>query len=109
MVWAGILLDGRTPLHVFERGSETGVRYRNEIFKPYVRLFRGVCHSEFILMDDNTRPHRALLVDKFLESEDIGHMDWPAMSPDLNPLEQVWDALKRAVATLNPLREPSRK
>ncbi|GBN31567.1 hypothetical protein AVEN_33925-1 [Araneus ventricosus] len=26
MVWAGIMLDGRTPLHVFERGTVTGVR-----------------------------------------------------------------------------------
>ncbi|GFW31452.1 transposable element Tc1 transposase [Trichonephila clavipes] len=26
MVWAGIMLDGREPLHVFERGSVTGVR-----------------------------------------------------------------------------------
>ncbi|GFV51837.1 transposable element Tcb2 transposase [Trichonephila clavipes] len=33
-------------------------------------------------MDDNARPHRALQVDEFLESEDIRHMDWPAKSPD---------------------------
>ncbi|GBN56782.1 hypothetical protein AVEN_245928-1 [Araneus ventricosus] len=31
MVWAGIMLDGRTPLHVFERDTVTGVRYRDEI------------------------------------------------------------------------------
>ncbi|GFW91966.1 uncharacterized protein TNCV_2152461 [Trichonephila clavipes] len=29
MVWVGIMLDGRTPLHVFERDSVTGVRYRD--------------------------------------------------------------------------------
>ncbi|GBM84805.1 hypothetical protein AVEN_217791-1 [Araneus ventricosus] len=39
MVWAGIMLDDRTPLHVFERGTVTGVRYRDEILEPYVRLF----------------------------------------------------------------------
>ncbi|GBM62442.1 Transposable element Tcb2 transposase [Araneus ventricosus] len=109
MVWAGIMLDGRTPLHVFERGSVTGVRYRDEILEPYVRLFRGAVGPEFILIDDNARPHRALLVDEFLESEDIHRMDWTARSPDLNPIEHVWDALGRAIATRNPLREPSRK
>ncbi|GBM32774.1 hypothetical protein AVEN_83740-1 [Araneus ventricosus] len=62
MVWAGIMLDGRTHLHVFERGTVTGVRYRNEILEPYVRLFRGAVGPEFILMDDNARPHRALLL-----------------------------------------------
>ncbi|GBL87031.1 Transposable element Tcb2 transposase [Araneus ventricosus] len=102
MVWAGIMLDGRTPLHVFERGTVTGVRYRDEILEPYVRLFRGAVGPEFILMDDNARPHRALLVDEFLESEDIRRMDWPARSQDLNPIEHVWDVLGRAIATRNP-------
>ncbi|GBL90472.1 hypothetical protein AVEN_179403-1 [Araneus ventricosus] len=36
MVWAGILLDGRTPLHVFEKGTVTGVRYRDEISPVFV-------------------------------------------------------------------------
>ncbi|GBO25667.1 Transposable element Tcb2 transposase [Araneus ventricosus] len=102
MVWAGIMLDGQTPLHVFERGTVTCVRYRDEILEPSVRLFRGAVGPEFILMDDNARPHRALLVDEFLESEDIRRMDWPDRSPDLNPIEHVWDALGRAIATRNP-------
>ncbi|GFU22946.1 DDE_3 domain-containing protein [Trichonephila clavipes] len=40
-------------------------------------------------MDDNARPYRGLLVDEFLESEDIRRMDWPAGSPDLNLIEHV--------------------
>ncbi|GBN43854.1 hypothetical protein AVEN_10997-1 [Araneus ventricosus] len=95
------MLDGPTPLLVFERGTVTGVRYRNKIL-VLCRLFRGAVGPEFILMNDNARPHRALLVDQFLESEDIRRMDWPARSPDLNPIEHVWDALGRAIATRNP-------
>ncbi|GBL82593.1 hypothetical protein AVEN_164457-1, partial [Araneus ventricosus] len=101
MVWAGIMLDGRTPLHVFEGGTVTGVRCRDEILEPYVRLFRSAVGPEFILMDDNAGPHRALLVDEFLESEDIRQMDWPARFPDHNPIEKVGDALGRAIATLS--------
>ncbi|GBM58914.1 hypothetical protein AVEN_80714-1 [Araneus ventricosus] len=96
------MLDGRTPLHVFERGTVTGVRYRDEILEPYVRLFRGAVGPEFILMGDNARPHRALLVEEFLESEDIRRVDWPVRSPDHNPIEHVWDALGKAIETRNP-------
>ncbi|GFX33810.1 transposable element Tcb2 transposase [Trichonephila clavipes] len=102
MVYAGILLDGRAFLHVFERGSVTSVRYREEVLVPYVHLFRCACGPETILMDGNVRPHRALLGDEYLESEDIHRMDWPGRSLDFNPIENVWDSLIRPIATRNP-------
>ncbi|GFW49853.1 transposable element Tc1 transposase [Trichonephila clavipes] len=43
IVWAGTMLDGRTLLHVFERGSVIGVRNRDEVLEPYVSLFRRAC------------------------------------------------------------------
>ncbi|GFX01475.1 DDE_3 domain-containing protein [Trichonephila clavipes] len=58
--------------------------------------------AEFLLMDDNTRPHRANIVDECLQSEDITRMDWPAYSPDLNPIEHVWDMLDRRIAARQP-------
>ncbi|GFU94330.1 transposable element Tc1 transposase [Trichonephila clavipes] len=105
MVWAGIMLDGRTPPHVFKRGSMTRVRRVMDshlVLEPHVYLFRGAWDPKFILMDDNVRPHRALLVDEFLESEDIRPTDWPARYPDLNPKEHVWDPLGRLIVTRNP-------
>ncbi|GFU28603.1 transposable element Tc3 transposase [Trichonephila clavipes] len=55
-----------------------------------------------LFMDDNARPHRANLVDEFLESEDIKRIPWPANSPDLNPIENLWDYLGRAIARRHP-------
>ncbi|KFM70283.1 Transposable element Tcb2 transposase, partial [Stegodyphus mimosarum] len=102
MVWGGIMIDGRTPLHVFSSGSVTGQIYRDEVLDPYVRLFRGAYGPDFLFMDDNARPHRANLVDEFLESEDIKRIPWPPNSPDLNPIENLWDYLGRAIARIHP-------
>ncbi|GFX46897.1 transposable element Tcb1 transposase [Trichonephila clavipes] len=39
------------------------------------------------------------IVDDYLESEGIGRMAWQAYSPVLNPIENLWDALGRAVSS----------
>ncbi|KFM71840.1 Transposable element Tcb2 transposase, partial [Stegodyphus mimosarum] len=95
MVWAGIMMDGRTDLHFFDMGSVTGQRYRDEVLEPYVRLFRGAVGPDFIFMDDNALCHRAVLVDDFLETENIQRMSWPENSPDLNPIEHMKIQLSR--------------
>ncbi|GFT14511.1 hypothetical protein TNCV_4004591 [Trichonephila clavipes] len=42
---------------------------------------------QFLFMDDNAPCYRTVAAEQLLESEDIERMDWPARSPDLNPIE----------------------
>ncbi|GBM33382.1 hypothetical protein AVEN_169916-1 [Araneus ventricosus] len=65
---------------------------------PLVRPFIAAMGTDAIFMDNNARPHRARLVRSYLESETIPQMAWPARSPDLNPVEHVWDMLGRRIA-----------
>ncbi|GFV79168.1 transposable element Tcb2 transposase [Trichonephila clavipes] len=100
-VWGGMILGSRTDLHV-QSATMTGHIYREVILEQHVRLFRGAMGAEFLFMYDNARPHRESIADECLQSEDIISMDWPAYSPDLNPIEHVWDMLGRRIADRQP-------
>ncbi|GFX47722.1 transposable element Tcb2 transposase [Trichonephila clavipes] len=75
LVWAGISLGGHTDLHVFHGGTVTGLRYRDEILDPYVRPYAAAIGNDFILMDDNARPHRARIVEEHLEDHGLERME----------------------------------
>ncbi len=67
--------------------------YRDEILRPIVVPFLHDHH--LMLQNDNARPHVARICTQFLEAENIPVLAWPAYSPDMSPIEHVWDALDR--------------
>jgi transposase len=53
-------------------------------------------------MDDNARPPRSREVTAYLQSEAVTSVPWPAMSPDLNPIEHIWDMLGNHIQAREP-------
>ena len=46
-------------------------------------------------MHDNARPHVARICRQFLNRNNVNVLPWPAVSPDMNPIEHIWDYLGR--------------
>ena len=80
MVWGGISVRSRTELLVLN-GTLTGQRYFNEVLQPVELPF--VQQHHVVLQDDNAIPHRARIVQQFLQQNNVDHLDWPARSPDV--------------------------
>ncbi|GFY35484.1 transposable element Tcb2 transposase [Trichonephila clavipes] len=106
LVYGGISIDGCTDLYIIRDGPLTARLYRDEILRPIVVPYAAAIGDDFIVMDDNCRPNRDNLVDYFLFEEGIVRVEWPACSPDMNPIEHVWDALGRRLASLQPPNSP---
>ncbi len=66
-------------------------RYRDEILRLIVMPF--IHDHHLMLPHDNAGPHVARICSQFLEAENIPVLAWPAYSPDMCPIEHVWDAL----------------
>lgn len=109
MIWGGILGGQKTPLVLWQRdnwGTITAHSYVEHVLAPVLWPFwyhesrrRG---ESLWVMEDGASAHRAIYTQAFRQLHHMLKMDWPPSSPDLNPIEDVWNLLKDNINARQP-------
>ena len=95
--WYGAVYRGATGHLVVIEGNLTSRRYIDEVLEPVVVPFLQNHADVTLYQQDNARPHSARLTTDFLGQNNVPVLPWTAFSPDLSPIEHLWDQLGRRV------------
>lgn len=100
-IWGCFGRGGFGKIHIF-RENLTGKLYREILDEHLLPSAARVVPASWVFQDDNDPKHRSHVVEAWLTEHKIKHLDWPANSPDLNPIENVWRPLKDNIAARQP-------
>nr|CAH7742060.1 unnamed protein product [Callosobruchus chinensis] len=98
--WRNVLFSDESRFGLVSE-TRTGAYYLQNIIIAIVQPLRNEIGDQFSFMDDNARPHHTRAVQQVLENGNIARLEWPAMSPDMNPIRHVWDYVSRAIFNRN--------
>ncbi|CAH1982627.1 unnamed protein product [Acanthoscelides obtectus] len=98
MVWGAIAYGSRSPL-IFIRGNMNAQRYIHEVLEPHLLPYLDTL-ADPTFQQDNARPHVARVTIDFFQHNDVTLLPWPPRSPDLSPIEHVWDMMGRRLLNL---------
>lgn len=100
MVWGAISYHGRSRLIRID-GNLNSDRYIREVVQPEVIPFLQNLPGA-VFQQDNARPHVARNVLAFFQAHQTPLFPWPARSPDMYPIEHVWDRVAHRLARQTP-------
>ena len=106
LIWGCFSSSGIGKLHITKESLNSD-RYINTLENVLIPSFREAGIENPLLLDDSAPCHKSAKVKQFKSKRNIESLDWPANSPDLNPIENVWSLLKRKISRIPNSNETS--
>jgi len=100
MFWGAMSRYAYGPLRVCQ-GTINGAEYL-QLLKDVVIPEIQAAPFQAIYQQDNAPAHKKREVMAFLNAQEFETLKWPPQSPDLSPIEWVWNVLKMKIKAMNP-------
>lgn len=97
MVWGAISVHGTSRLHIVD-GIMNQDKYIHVLDTRLLPQIRDWFHeTSWIFQQDSAPCHTAQRVKKWFKTNRIKVLPWAGNSPDMNPIEDLWNVLKNEI------------